>query len=119
FARSTVAAAGLAVGVIVIPALIAALRGIWVPTCDWWFGIVAYVTMPIATAALCGALGHTMGVLLGPARHTRPLLAQLPLLAIAAGALWRFYAAPPVFTYNAILGYFPGNLYDEHVQLGA
>src|SRR5213075_1325948 len=34
-------------------------------------------------------------------------------------ALWRFYAAPAVFTYNAILGYFPGNLYDEHVKLTA
>jgi hypothetical protein len=32
-------------------------------------------------------------------------------------ALWRYYSEPPVFSYNAIIGYFPGNLYDEHIQL--
>jgi len=38
---------------------------------------------------------------------------------VAIAALLRFYGAPPVFTYNAVLGYFPGNLYDENVKLGA
>ena len=33
----------LAVGVVVPPAVIAAVRGIWIPTCDWWFGIKAYL----------------------------------------------------------------------------
>src|SRR5262245_19622724 len=40
-ARSTVLAAGLGVAVVVPPALIAAVRGLWVPTCDWWFGLEA------------------------------------------------------------------------------
>ncbi|MBV8760941.1 MAG: hypothetical protein JO257_26845 [Deltaproteobacteria bacterium] len=38
---------------------------------------------------------------------------------VALVGLYEFYAAPPVFTYSPILGYFPGNLYDENVQLGA
>ncbi|HEX5057828.1 MAG TPA: hypothetical protein VFV99_00650 [Kofleriaceae bacterium] len=173
-ARTSVAAAALAVAVVLPPALIAAVRGIWVPTCDWWFGIKAYLAMPIVTAALAGALGHALGVAVGSrgpseARADRPfafvfvgtlgavvgivvaiaasdvvggllvaalvaavlslvvwitkphrstLVALVPLLLVAGGALYAFYAAPPVFTYNAILGYFPGNLYDENVQLG-
>jgi hypothetical protein len=36
---------------------------------------------------------------------------------VVAAALWRFYSEPPVFSYNAILGYFPGNLYDENIEL--
>src|SRR3954462_8875218 len=32
--RATLAAAGLAIGVMAIPAAIAAVRGIWQPTCD-------------------------------------------------------------------------------------
>ncbi len=117
--RSTLTSSGLALAVILIPAVICAARGIVVPTCDWWFGIVAYVALPVVTAVLGGALGHTLGVVAGPRRFAGAALAQLPLILVAAAALWRFYGAPPVFTYNAILGYFPGNLYDENVQLTA
>ncbi|HEY5921744.1 MAG TPA: hypothetical protein VIV11_08740, partial [Kofleriaceae bacterium] len=64
-ARTTVAASLLAVSITLPPALIAAVRGIWVPTCDWWFGIEAYLAMPVVTAALAGALGHAIGVAVG------------------------------------------------------
>jgi hypothetical protein len=171
-ARSTLVAAGLAVVVVLPPALIAAVRGIWIPTCDWWFGVKAYLAMPVATAALAGALGHALavgagsrekarddrrfalayagllglflGIVVGVAAsdvlggvfiavavmsvlgavcmvlkpHRSTLVALLPLALVAGGAAYAFYAAPPVFTYNAILGYFPGNMYDENVELG-
>ncbi|HTL49500.1 MAG TPA: hypothetical protein VL219_02490, partial [Steroidobacteraceae bacterium] len=64
-ARTTCAAAALAVAVTLPPGIIAAVRGIWVPTCDWWFGIKAYLLLPVATAALGGALGHVLGVAVG------------------------------------------------------
>jgi hypothetical protein len=115
--RSTLAAVGLAAAVAVIPAVIAAVRGIWTPTCDWWFGIEAYLAMPIVTAALAGAVGHALGVACGPRRFVGAAVAQLPLGFVVLAALWRFYSEPPVFSYNAILGYFPGNLYDENIQL--
>ncbi len=118
-ARSTLIAAALPAGIALIPAVISAVRGIWLPTCDWWFGIKAYLAMPILTALLAGAVGHVVGVVAGPRRFLGATLAQLVLLVVALFALWRFYAAPPVFTYNAVLGYFPGNLYDENVKLTA
>ena len=43
----------------------------------------------------------------------------VPLVWCTASALWRFYSAPPAFVYSALIGYYPGNLYDENVQLGA
>ncbi|HEU4732226.1 MAG TPA: hypothetical protein VFT22_30230 [Kofleriaceae bacterium] len=115
--RATLGASGLAVGVALIPAVIAAVRGIWTPTCDWWFGIETYAAMPLVTAALAGAAGHVLGVVCGPRRFVGAAVAQLPLAAVVLAALWRFYSEPPVFSYNAILGYFPGNLYDENIQL--
>jgi len=114
---ATLGAAGLAVGVMVIPAAIAAIRGLWQPTCDWRFGIEAYLAMPVVTAALAAASGHALGVVWGPRRFAGAALAQLPYVAVALAALWRFYSEPPVFSYNAVLGYFPGNLYDENIQL--
>jgi hypothetical protein len=115
--RSTVAAAGVACAVAAVPAVIAAVRGVWVPTCDWGYGVETYVAMPLVTAALAGAIGHALGVVCGPRRFVGAAVAQLPALVVAAAALWRWYGEPPVFTYNAILGYFPGNLYDENIQL--
>lgn len=118
-AGSTLVAAALPAAIMLIPAVIAALRGFWVPTCDWWFGAESYAAMPLVTAVLAGALGHALGVIVGPRRYLGAAVALLPALFVAAAALYRFYAAPPVFTYNAILGFFPGNLYDENVQLGS
>ncbi|MDB4963398.1 MAG: Tetratricopeptide 4 [Myxococcales bacterium] len=118
-AHSTASAVLLVTGLMLIPAVISAVRGIWLPTCDWWFGIKAYLVMPIVTAMLAAAVGHTIGIIAGPRRFVGAALAQVPLIAVALAALYRFYSAPPVFTYNAVLGYFPGNLYDENVKLTA
>jgi hypothetical protein len=175
--RGAAASALLSVGVVACAGVVCALRGIWVETCDWGFGVKAYVLMPLTTAALGGAVGHAIGVVVGtkayrprharfglrlvigivlaavvgggvrllggptaviaaamlgaivfvvalfgwmrvrPHRSTVVALAA-PLLLCAAAGLYRFYAAPPVFTYNPILGYFPGNIYDENVVLG-
>ncbi|MDB4959717.1 MAG: Tetratricopeptide 4 [Myxococcales bacterium] len=123
-AATTLTASGLAVAISIVPAVICAVRGIWIPTCDWAFGLVSYLAMPLATAALAGALGHAIGVAAGVRErsllrpHRSTVLALLPLLVLALAGLWRFYAAPPVFIYNPIIGYFPGNLYDENVTLG-
>ena len=122
---TTLAASGMAVVVVLVPAVIAAVRGIWVPTCDWWFGVEAYALLPIASAALAGATGHAIGILAGTRDrkrwlpHRSTVLAQLAWIVLALVAAWRFYAQPPVFWYSPVIGYFPGNLYDEHVELGA
>lgn len=116
-ARGAGTAIGLALAIVMIPALIAAVRGIWVPTCDWWFGIQSYLAMPIATCVLAAATGFALGVVTGPRRFLGAFVAQLPAIVVAVLATYRFYSEPPVFTYNAILGFFPGNLYDENVQL--
>ncbi|MGE3458881.1 MAG: tetratricopeptide repeat protein, partial [Kofleriaceae bacterium] len=114
---TALAAAVVTFAIALVPALICAIRGLWVPTCDWWFGVTSYLAMPLVTAAFAGALGAGLGTIAGPRRFVGAILAQLPIGIVIATALWRFYAEPPVFSYNAILGFTPGNLYDENVQL--
>ncbi len=118
-ARNAAVASSVVLAITLIPAVFAAIRGLWIPTCDWWFGIKAYALMPVVTAVLAGATGYALGALVGPRRFFGAFVAQVPAIGIAFAAFWRFYTEPPVFTYNAILGYFPGNLYDENVTLGA
>jgi hypothetical protein len=118
-ARSTLTAMALVAGMLAIPALIAAVRGIWLPTCDWGFGIEAYLYLPVTTGLLAVMVGHAIGVLVGPRRYLCAAIAiAVPLIVVAVFAIWRFLTEPPVFTYNAVFGYFPGNLYDENIKLG-
>jgi hypothetical protein len=119
YLRSLGRAVLTALAVTAIPGVISAVRGIWQPTCDWTFGLLCYAALPLATAALFAAAGHAIGALAGPRRFLGAILAQLPFVLVAALALHRFYSEPPVYTYNAILGYFPGNLYDENITLHA
>jgi hypothetical protein len=120
--RAALALAGsgalFALVVVVPPAVIAAVNGLRVPTCDWLFGLRAYGLMPLASAALAGALGALVGVVGGP-RRLAAALPYLVWLAIAAAGLSRFLGGPAVFTYTPLVGYFPGNLYDENIRLGA
>ena len=109
-----------AAAIMLIPAVIAALRGIWVPTCDWWFGVESVPRDADRDRALAGALGaRARGRRRSAPVPRAPRWRCCRRSRSPAAALYRFYAAPPVFTYNAILGYFPGNLYDENVQLGS
>lgn len=100
-------------------AAIGALRGLWMPTCDWWFGVTTFAAMPLASGALAAGMGVAIGLAVGP----RPILGTLaPLaaaLAVIAAAVARGYSAPPVFSYSPLWGYFPGNLYDEQIELSA
>ncbi|MEZ4358802.1 MAG: hypothetical protein R3B48_01365 [Kofleriaceae bacterium] len=97
---------------------IAAARGLWTPTCDWWFGLTTFVWLPVASGALAAVTGLVIGLAVGP----RPALGTVAALAVAvafvAAGLLRFYGAPPVFSYSPLVGYFPGNLYDERIELG-
>ena len=112
-------AASLVVLALLLPPLvIATLNGLRAPTCEWGFGLAAYALLP----GLSAVIASGMGVACGLATRRRRLAAALPylvILASAAWSLWRFYAAPPAFSFNPFIGYFPGNLYDEDIQLPA
>jgi hypothetical protein len=98
-------------------AAIAALRGIWTPTCDWWFGIGTFLAMPMAGGALAAAAGVALGLLVGPRPRLGTIVPIVFALGLAGMGLAAFYSAPPVFSYTPLLGYFPGNLYDEQIEI--
>jgi hypothetical protein len=104
---------------IALPALAAAVHGLWAPTCDWGFGVTAVVVLAAASAALGAGSGVALALLIGRRRFVAAAAPWLAALALLAHALWRFYAAPPVFSYSALVGFFPGNLYDEDIRLAA
>lgn len=101
------------------PALLIALNALWVRNCDWSFGLLCYLAMPALSAVLATVVGVIVGLAVPPRR--RVLANVLPHAVLAASvlvSLWRFYSEPAVFSYNPFAGYFPGNLYDERIELG-
>ena len=119
-ARLAARAALIALAVTAIPAALAAVNGLFAPTCDWGFGIRAYLSMVSLGAVIFAIAGVALGLATARARAWVPAVIGVALvLAIAGAGVWRFYAHPPVFTYSALVGYFPGNMYDEHIRLGA
>lgn len=101
------------------PLVIICVNGLRVRNCDWAFGFQAYALLPVLSSVLASALGVLVGLVAGRRRWLQSLLPVAVWLFLVGYAVWRFYAAPPVFSYNLVCGYFPGNLYDETVELRA
>lgn len=116
-------AAGLHACLLVPPVLVICANALRVQNCDWTFGLLSLALMPVLSSALATAAGMLVALALPtPRGRARVLVALAPVLVLVgavAGSLWRFHAAPPVFSYNPFAGYFPGNLYDEQLDFGA
>lgn len=100
-------------------AALSAIRGLWTPTCDWGFGLFSFFTLPLMGGALAASVGVALGLCLGPRRALGTIVPIAFAFLLVAAGVARFYGAPPVFSYSPLVGYFPGNLYDEQIELGA
>jgi tetratricopeptide (TPR) repeat protein len=111
--------AAIVTAALILPVLIVSLNAVWVRNCDWWFGIECYLFLPLLSGSLAGWMG-ALCALAVPER--RRLAALLPFAVLALSVLLsliHFYRSPAVFSYNPFAGYFPGNLYDEDIDLRA
>ncbi len=80
--------------------------------CSPWPGLAFILLLPLPTAFLATALGAFCGRL-----SERGWLAGLAYVGVLFGdlviSLWPLYFGPQSFTYDQLLGWFPGPLYDE------
>jgi hypothetical protein len=103
--------------IMVLPLAAIAVRTLWVRACDPRFGGWAYVVLTLASTGLAAVSGAAFTLVVGRRRWLTPMVPYLALLVVAGLGVLRFWQSPPVFTYNPIVGYFPGNLYDEDIRL--
>jgi len=107
-----------ALATLVVPVILVSLNAFRVRNCDLGFGLRALFAMPVLSVVYGSAVGVGLGLLAGSRRR---LSLALPYLFVALAIIasgWSFYGAPPVFFYNPMVGFFPGNLYDESIELG-
>lgn len=100
---------------LVPPLLIICLNALRTPNCDWWFGLQALLFLPVPAVLAGTGVGVLSALVTGKRRRLGIALPYLVVVASVLYAVWRFYAAPPVFSYNMFAGYYPGNLYDEEI----
>ncbi len=108
-------AALIDLSLLVLPLLVITANGLRVRNCDWGFGFLSYLLLPVVSTLGATAVGVATAVIAGNHRKLSNALPYLVYVASLLGAVWRFYDNPPIFVYNLFAGYFPGNLYDENV----
>jgi tetratricopeptide (TPR) repeat protein len=86
-----------------------------VPTCNWGEGLRFYAIFALPGILYGTSLGFGFG-LAWPAARARTAFV-LWSLATYAYALWHVLREPPIFAFNAFVGFFPGPLYDREVAL--
>lgn len=112
-------AAAVSSAILLLPLLLISLNAIRIRNCDWLFGFRCFLLMPLFSAAFASGLGVCAGIVAG---RRRWLCTALPIGLLLMSTLWslvHFYSAPAVFSYNPFAGYFPGNIYDESIDLRA
>ncbi|RMH44382.1 MAG: hypothetical protein D6689_02505 [Deltaproteobacteria bacterium] len=111
-------AAAVEGALLVPPAVLLLLNALRVRNCDLAFGLEAYAGLAVGSGLAGVAAGAVAAVAVG-ARRGAAAAPFAIVVASWAAALWRVYREPPVFAYGAFGGYFPGNLYDERIDLTA
>ncbi|HZL86119.1 MAG TPA: tetratricopeptide repeat protein [Candidatus Krumholzibacteria bacterium] len=100
-----------------LPLGIISANSLRVPNCNWGEGLLFYGLFVVPGILYGTTLGFTLG-LWAPVRRARWLFIAWSL-ATYAYVLWNVIVDPPIFAFNAFVGYFPGPLYDQVVQLSA
>lgn len=113
---SAAAAANLAL--LLPPLVIISVNALRVRNCDWAFGFESYLLVAGLSSLAGTSTGVVCAMIAGPRRRWSNALPYLAVALSAARAVGRFYSEPPIFLYNAYIGYWPGTPYDESIALG-
>ncbi|HET6610998.1 MAG TPA: hypothetical protein VFG83_03380, partial [Kofleriaceae bacterium] len=112
-------AAAINLALLVPPLILISLNAVRVRTCAWGDGLLFYALLPGLSSMWATGVGMFAALCAGRHRKLSNALPHIILIALVVIALWRFYSAPPVFSYSPLAGYFPGNLYDEQIDLAS
>ncbi|MFQ5600844.1 MAG: hypothetical protein ACE5G2_09855, partial [Candidatus Krumholzibacteriia bacterium] len=102
---------------LLLPLAVICVNAWRVPTCNWGEGLQFYLLFPAPGVLYGTSLGFLFG-LLWPTRRAR-LALVLWSLATYVHVLWNVVREPPIFGFNAFVGFFPGPVYDRLIPISA
>ncbi|MBN2495801.1 MAG: hypothetical protein JXR96_14520, partial [Deltaproteobacteria bacterium] len=102
---------------LVVPLLIISLNALRVQNCNFATGLAFFGLLPAATCLICGLWGAGVGLVVG--RRFLGGLAYAGLwLGVAAWSLWQAWSGLEVDSYNQLVGWVAGPIYDSVVEPG-
>lgn len=86
--------------------------------CDLVSGIAFFCVGPVCSALWGLTLGLSAALLFEKPRRAYGAFLLWAVFRIIFNIYW-FLSEPPIFAYNPLVGYFPGSLYDEQIEVEA
>lgn len=106
-------AAGLLVAV---PLAVSLVNGLRVVPCDLGYGLLFYGVGPVVSGLVGVVLGAVTASLVPRGKLAHLLFCLLFLATFVADGL-HLYREPAVFFFNPFLGYYPGPIYDDFIEV--
>jgi tetratricopeptide (TPR) repeat protein len=88
------------------------------PGCDLSDGVIFFLMGPVCSAFWGACLGSASAMLFDKPRRAFGVFLLWVFLRLGFNVYW-FFSQPPIFSYNPMVGYFPGSLYDEQIEIEA
>lgn len=101
---------------LIVPLVIILLNSLRVKNCDYSEGFLFYLILPVLSCLAVTAAGVFFGLLIKK-RWLSYLSYIVFLLVSLIPVISNLIFHPPVFAYHAILGYFPGPIYDFVISI--
>lgn len=107
---------GLSLSILIPPLAIMLLKNAIGGGCDVFNGIAFYLLIPGVTVLWSTAVSSVCALV--TENRSRAKLIFVVVIFVSIGiSLYRLATEPPVFSYNPIIGYFPGPIYDEVIRI--
>ncbi len=102
---------------LIAPLAVISLNALRVTNCNLAIGLLFYLLLPTATAVVCSIWGTAVG--LGVRwRFAGGAAYALVWLAVASYNAWEFWRGPQMDSYNQIIGWLAGPIFEEVIEPG-
>lgn len=100
--------------IITIPILTTVLLSFTKDICSFWFGFSFYLIISVVSYILSYLLSD---IIYSTFNRLHKTIFILVIIIIALIPLFEIYFNPQIYFYSPIIGYFPGTIYDEELQI--
>jgi hypothetical protein len=99
---------------LLLPFCISIINSIINGFCSFWDGLLFYIVITLPSILIGAALGAGSVLLMNRFQVVLVFILYIGILLIIA---FEIYFNPQVYVYNPIIGFFPGTIYDEGIEV--
>jgi len=101
---------------LLVPLVVMIVNALFVKNCSFAQGFMFFVLVPLPAVLFAVSVAMLISVAL---KRWRRLSAIIVLVLVLSQIIIETFTAPQIFSFNQIVGYFPGFTYDELLEIGS